>query len=112
MKTLLVLLGLLLALFLTGCATPKYWSAIEGSRSDGVIRLGYRYALFEAPQIDNNQGAALASQKCQAWGYSGANAFGTTNRRCTNFDRNLGCIGWLVTADYQCTSNRAIRPID
>lgn len=89
------------ALGVSGCATTKEWTATGGSRSDGVVKLSYQYGLFEAPQVSAQQGLELAKSRCAAWGYSGAEAFGGVTRACNNLD-STGCNSWLVTAEYQC----------
>lgn len=85
---------------LAGCATPKAWSAMGGSRADATVTLGYEYALFEQPQISDS-GDAVALQRCRAWGYSGAEAFGAQMSRCVAMT-NSGCQQTQVTKTYQC----------
>ncbi|WP_405048344.1 YecR family lipoprotein [[Roseibacterium] beibuensis] len=85
---------------LAGCATPKAWSAIGGSRADATVTLAYEYGLFEQPQISDS-GDAVALQRCRAWGYSGAEAFGAPMSRCVAMT-NSGCQQTQVTKTYQC----------
>ncbi len=85
----------------TGCETPKDWMATGGSRSDGTVKLSYQLGPFERPVVNNQQGLELATSKCQAWGYTNAEAFGGATRTCNNFTSS-GCNSWLVTAEYQC----------
>lgn len=47
----LLITGLLISAFLTGCAAPKNWAATGGSRADGTIKLSYEYGMFENPQV-------------------------------------------------------------
>ena len=91
----------ILMLGLASCATHKDWVATGGSRADGVVRLSYEYRLFEAPQVDAQQGVNLAASRCAAWGYSSAEPFGGATRVCNNFSSS-SCNSWLVTAVYQC----------
>jgi hypothetical protein len=70
----------LLVLALSGCVTTKQWSAVGGSRGDGVVRLAYEVSALEQARVDENQAVTLASSRCNAWGYSGAEAFGGTTR--------------------------------
>lgn len=88
----------------TGCATQKQWAATGGSRSDGVVRLSYEYGPFESPQVDEAAGLALAKQRCAVWGYTGAEAFGGVTQQCNAWTTS-GCMGFLVTKEYQCTGN-------
>jgi hypothetical protein len=60
-------------------------------------------ALFEQPQVNEQQGVELASQRCKSWGYEGAEAFGGVTRQCQQTDSMGGCNHWLVTKEYQCT---------
>jgi len=98
----LVLLNVCIAATLTGCATPKQWSAISGSRADGVVKLAFNYGAFEKPELQDGQGTQLAAQRCRAWGYTGAEAFGGVMQQCIATNQ-YGCIAWRVSADFQCT---------
>ena len=100
-----VLFCLVAGLLLAGCATTKDWAATGGSRSDGTVKLSYEYGLFEAPHVNDEQGVALATGRCSAWGYSGAEAFGGVTKVCNSPDGMGGCNGWLVTREYQCLGN-------
>ena len=91
------------AAILTSCATTKDWSATGGSRSDGVVRLSYEVGEFEKPQLSETQAINLATQRCQTWGYSGAEAFGGVTRQCNQGGGFGGCSRWMVTKEYQCT---------
>ncbi len=99
MKKHLVILVIVL-LNITGCATPKKWSAIGGSRSDGVVKLAFEYGLGEKPVLDNQQGLDLAKAKCLAWGFKDAEAFGASTEKCNGNPND--CSYWLVTKEYQC----------
>jgi hypothetical protein len=90
------------ALFLVGCATPKQLVATGGSRADGTVKMSYEHSPFEVPQVNGAQGIATAKQRCAAWGYSGAEPFGGTTKKCVN-NSSSGCNRWMVTFEYQCT---------
>lgn len=92
---------LLLILGLTGCVTSKEWVATGGSRSDGIVRLSYEYGMFEQPQVNEEQAVKLATGRCAAWGYTGAEAFGGITRNCSS-PTYSGCNAWIVTKEYQC----------
>ncbi len=96
---------ILLTALIFGCATTKNWSATGGSRSDGVIRLSYEYGELEAPVLNEQQGTDIAIKRCNAWGYSAAEAFGGTTRVCNQFGGiGGGCARFLVTKEFQCTN--------
>jgi hypothetical protein len=95
------LLGFLL---ICGCAVTKDWSATGGSRADGIVQLSYEVGEFEQPQLDELQAFSLATERCTAWGYTGAEAFGGVRSRCNDISI-LGCVSWLVTKEYQCTGS-------
>lgn len=90
----------IVALNISGCATPKEWSAIGGSRSDGVVRLAFEYRFGEKPVLDKQQGLDLAKTKCLAWGFKDAEAFGAATKKCNGNPND--CRDWLVTKEYQC----------
>ena len=95
---------LVFCVFLASCTTvPKEWVATGGSRSDGVIRLSYEQSELEQAQVTESQGIALAVERCKVWGYTGADAFGGTTRRCNLSGGFSGCRQWMVTKEYQCT---------
>jgi hypothetical protein len=86
---------------LSGCAVQKQLVPIGGSRADGTVKLGYQYGAFESPQLDAVQGINTAKQRCVAWGYNDAEAFGGYTQTCSD-QTNSGCVGWNVTVEYQC----------
>ncbi len=83
----------------------KEWIATGGSRADGTVKLSFEYTVFESRRIDVEQGVSIAAQRCEEWGYSGAEAFGGSDRKCEEVNGHGDCIAWLVTAEYQCTGN-------
>lgn len=96
------LLTALILVNIPGCSVQKQLVPTGGSRSDGIVKMSFEYGLFEAPQVNAQQGSSAAKQRCLAWGYKDAEPFGGSTRSCTNFGRN-GCTRWLVTVEYQCT---------
>ena len=105
--TWLRVLGLLIVVscgisLILGSAARKTWSATGGSRSDGTINLSYEVSPFETAQVSESQGLELATQRCRAWGYSGAEAFGGITTTCNRPGGMGGCSGWLVSKQYQC----------
>ena len=102
MKTRLLLALLFVLTTLTGCASVKTLQATGGSRADGVVELSYGYGMFENPQVQWDQGLVTATQKCKAWGYQSAEAFGGTTSECQAYDSYGGCVRWRVIVKYQC----------
>lgn len=90
------------AITVAGCAVQKNWIATGGSKADGTVRLSYQYGAFQKPELDENQGLGLAIERCSAWGYSRAAAFGGTVQNCQTTDGYGNCNSWLVTKEFQC----------
>jgi len=91
-----------IALSLTGCVVNKELVPTGGSRSDGTVVLSYTYGLFEQPKIDAVQGQQSAAQRCRAWGYSEAEAFGGSTQQCLSHDMYGSCTMVQVNVQYQC----------
>lgn len=92
-----------LVLGLIGCATTKVmqWQATGGSRADGVVELSYQYGWLDVPQVDDYAGELLAQQRCESWGYEGAEAFGGQVSTCVQPGGSV-CHSMLVTKQFQC----------
>jgi hypothetical protein len=100
------MLLLALANTLGGCASASGWSAAGGSRELGVVRLSYEYPEFQQPEMSESQAAALAAERCSAWGFSKAEPIEGQLRQCANVDDG-NCNLWTVTREYQCTDGQA-----
>ena len=85
-----------------GCASIKVPQATGGSRADGIVELSYEYGMFEKPQVQWDQALITARQRCGAWGYQDAEAFGGTTSQCQAYTGYGNCIRFFVTAKYQC----------
>ncbi|UPT53231.1 hypothetical protein [Synechococcus phage Yong-L1-251] len=96
----LIPIALAIAL-LSGCATPKTMQATGGSKSDGTVDMSYDFGAFEAPQVDMRAAARSATQRCQAWGYTNAEAFGGGLSQCISPGNGM-CNMTRVTHTYQC----------
>jgi YecR-like lipoprotein len=88
---------------ISGCAVQKVMVPTGGSRADGTVELSYEYGLFEQPVIDMTQASQSAAQRCRAWGYSDAEAFGGRKSQCQAHDVYGNCNHWIVTTQFQCT---------
>jgi hypothetical protein len=102
MKKFFVLLTLpFIFVVMQGCAVQKTLTPTGGSRADGTVKLSFQYGAFESPKLDAAQGISAAKQRCVAWGYKDAQAFGGANQTCAAAVRS-GCTDWIVTIEYQC----------
>ncbi|MBI3320599.1 MAG: hypothetical protein HYZ89_08490 [Candidatus Omnitrophica bacterium] len=99
---------LFLGFLVYGCATAKVLQPTGGSRADGIIELSYEYGAFERPIVDLNQAVAAARERCRAWGYDGAEAFGGTRSLC-QASNQYGCLQYFVTLPYQCIGSTSIQ---
>ncbi len=96
-------------LVLGGCATHKTMVPISGSKSDGIVKMAYEYSLYESPVVNQEASRAQAAKRCQAWGYSDAEAFGTATKQCL-VNSGLGCEKFRVITEYQCTGSHSVQP--
>ena len=102
MKIMLKAATMAAILALTGCATPKLFQPVGGSRADGTVRLSFQHTAYEAPVYDVAQGTPLAVQRCKAWGYTDAEAFGSPVRKCLASDAYGSCNLFEIGVEYQC----------
>lgn len=103
MKKLTIVALMLFGVLLSGCTTMIDWSATGGSRSDGVVRLSYQVKEYQKAVLSEQQAIDLATKRCGAWGYRGAEAFGGATRQCVRNGGFGSCAEWRVTKEYQCT---------
>ncbi len=90
-------------LFLTGCTSQKVLQATGGSRADGIVNLSYEVGMFENPVVDMSQADKIARKRCEAWGYTQAEAFGGHTTQCQAYNAYGNCLRAFVTVPYQCT---------
>ena len=100
MKILIATLTLI-ALALTGCATPKQWEATGGSKNDGVVQVSYELGQFESGQTSAAQGLTVASERCKTWGYKNAEVTGSEKNICRTMGQ-YNCLQTTITQDYLC----------
>jgi hypothetical protein len=87
------------------CATQKALVPVGGSRADGTVNLAFEYNIFEKPELDRVAAQSAAVQRCTAWGYTGAEAFGGAMQKCEAMNGYGNCLKWMVTVTYQCTGS-------
>lgn len=97
-----LLIVVIVALAVSGCAVKKQYGASGGSKSDGTVKMSYIYGAFEVPEVNETQALQKAIKRCQVWGYKSAEAFEFTNKQCQSRDGYGGCNSWLVTKEFQC----------
>ena len=95
------------AVLIAACTTKAQLVATGGSQSDGTMNLSYEYAGTEAPKPDMDGALKTASQRCQGWGFTGAQAFGGEKKECIETDAGGACKKTRVTIVYQCTGTHA-----
>ena len=96
MKTLFLVLGLLCA-----CSVQKAFVPVGGSRADATIEMAFDYGGLQVPKWDKAQADAGALERCKAWGYNGAEAFGSYTSRCVQFG-SKSCNVYRMSMTYQC----------
>lgn len=96
-------LTLLILVVVCGCSSvPINWNAMDGSKSNGTVVLAYEYRpILDTPPSDDHEAILIANQKCQGWGYLGAEAFGGATKSCAEL-YNGDCVRVKVTKIFQC----------
>jgi hypothetical protein len=94
---------LLLASLMYGCATDETPIATGGNKAGGTVDLAFEFGLFQAPKVDWDAAGQTAKQRCAAWGYKDAQAFGGANNQCLAVNGYGSCLRTRVTMTYQCT---------
>lgn len=102
MKTKLLLVLLPMLATLTGCTSVKTLQATGGSRADGVVELSYEVGMWEKPEVQWAQGQVTATERCKAWDYQSAEAFGGTTSACQAYNLYGRCVRAIFTVKYQC----------
>jgi hypothetical protein len=98
---------LLVALLSTGCAVQKNYGASGGSKSDGTVKMSYTYGAFQIPKVNEAGALKMATSRCNSWGYDSAQSFDFVDKRCQQYSADMGCIAWIVTKEFQCTSKES-----
>jgi len=98
---------LLIPVLLQGCArhVHKDWMAIGGSKADASVTVGYTYnAQIEIPDADFSQAQRVADEKCRAWGYERAEAFGGA------LTSPMNIYEVMTSAKFQCIGGTTVTP--
>ena len=108
-----LIISLFLTTFLfTACAQPAHWQGVQGgSRADGVVRLTFIQPELSEETPSMAEGRAMAARACQKWGYSDAEAFGSSgSKQCVGGPGFWTMCGkYQVTVEFQCVGGQALR---
>lgn len=88
--------------FLAGCTPPtQHPVAISGSKSDATVTMAAEYS---PNGVAPNWATAdeTARERCEAWGYTGAEPLGSRFSTCTQFGAYGTCQRTRETVTYQC----------
>ncbi|ROV57274.1 YecR family lipoprotein [Neisseria chenwenguii] len=99
------MMALLFAFAVVGCATHKTMVPISGSKADGIVKMAYEYTPYESPIVNQDASRLQAAKRCQAWGFSEAEAFSAGSKQCV-LNYGFGCEKYRVVTEYQCTGQR------
>lgn len=109
MQKLAALPLIFVVIFCVGCAKKvlKTWESSGGSRADATVDVAYIYnPQAEIPQTSEAQARDVAVEKCRFWGYTEAEPFGLSKKRCQqmHFQPFVGpvCLEMMVTQTFQC----------
>lgn len=94
---------------LAGCATQKEMLVTGASRADGTITLAYESNEFQRVSVDGQKALDMATQRCKAWGYDGAESFGSQETECLSRRGFGNCGSRRVSVVYQCTGSPSQR---
>lgn len=95
-------ISLIFILALYSCATNVTPQPIGGSKADGTVTLSFQYGMFETPVVDWVTASGNAVERCKAWGYKNANAFGGSQNICLAHNGYGNCVRTQVNVTYQC----------
>lgn len=96
------IVALSFAFSLIGCATQKEMFVTGASRADGTITLSYESNEFQSVSVDVSKANEMAEKRCKAWGYSGAESFGSEQTQCLTRRGFGNCGSRRVSVAYQC----------
>lgn len=101
MKKFLILIFTIIVL--DSCEVQKYLAISDGSKSDGTLTMVYEHGVYEKPVVHWEEAKQSAAEKCQSWGYGGAEFFDVGEKECISRDANGNCLRFRVTYKCQCT---------
>ena len=94
-----------LVLLLASCATQRELLVTQASRSEGTVVISYEGNEFQRGSADYDEAATMATRRCTAWGYTGADAFGSQATTCLSRRGFGNCGRRRVDIPFQCVGN-------
>lgn len=95
-----LLLSLVVVASVAACAKPNTF-ATGGSRADATVVVSHGPTGNGIPPQELANMTKIAAEKCQAWGYRSAEAFGGYTSHCTA-PSAYGCLAYRHDASFQC----------
>jgi hypothetical protein len=89
-------------LILSGCSVIKIPTTTGGSKADGFITMTYTVGSFERAQINWSDVRMRAIKRCQNWGYTAAESYAGSTKRCIYSSPQYGCQQMEISIKYQC----------
>lgn len=89
---------------LTACTTNITPVVTGGSKSDGIVTMGYQYGYFQKPKVDLQTANNKATQMCTGWGYSRAQVLDGVETQCYQQNALGTCLEGRVKLQYQCVN--------
>ena len=96
-------------ILLAGCTMPTQQPvAVDGSKSDATVTMAAEYSPNGTlPNWTTADQAAL--ERCEAWGYTGAEPLGAKFSSCAQLGAYGSCARTRETVTYQCLGGTTIR---
>jgi len=96
------------AIFLAGCVPLPEPAAIVpqatgGNLAQGSVEMSYTKPPHLRPRVDWQAAQQSAVNRCNGWGFSGAQAYANDRQECVSQDVNGNCRLQQITRVYQCT---------
>ena len=99
-----IILIIYILLTLSACATaPITLAPSGGSKSDATVEMAFSVGVFRKAVIDWEKTDIAAKDRCNKWGFGGAERFSSPNKKCVAPSDDGGCFRHEYTYTYQCT---------
>ncbi len=96
-------------LFIAGCVPIQEPAAIVpqatgGNLAQGSVEMSYTKSPHLRPRVDWMAAQQSAVNRCNGWGFSGAQAYANDRKECVSQDTNGSCRLERIVRVYQCTN--------